>query len=390
MHVKGKFFDFIFTREDLDIFEVIERVRQRRSVADMTHLAAEYMPPPKNLLPAEQVMSGTGKKLWWKCSKESCGHEWQVSGDKRVQGAGCPACANMVVMNKNNLAVTHPELAKEYMPPPKNLLPADQVVAGTNKKLWWKCLKEDCGHEWLTSGNSRIRGTGCIACLGRAANKNKNLAVTHPELAKEYMPPPKNLLPADQVVAGTNKKLWWKCSKKDCGHEWQAAGNHRVAGTGCPACANMVVTNKNNLAVTHPDLAKEYMPPPKNQLPANEVMAGTNKKLWWKCSREGCGHEWQAVGSSRAAGTGCPACSNKVATSKNNLAIIRPDLVGEYMPPPKNLLPADQVVAGTNKKLWWKCHKEDCGHEWQASGDCRVRGAGCPACRKKSKNDELV
>ncbi|PID52128.1 MAG: hypothetical protein CR972_03835, partial [Candidatus Moraniibacteriota bacterium] len=119
-----------------------------------------------------------------------------------------------------------------------------------------------------------------------------------PHLQAEYSP--KNPIPANQIIAGTHKKLWWICSV--CSHEWQAPGRSRVRGIGCPACAGRVATKTNNLAVTHPELAKEYAP--KNTLPADHVIAGTNKKLWWTCSV--CSHEWQAQGSDRVQGTGCP------------------------------------------------------------------------------------
>ncbi|MDZ4221296.1 MAG: zinc-ribbon domain-containing protein, partial [Patescibacteria group bacterium] len=115
----------------------------------------------------------------------------------------------------------------------------------------------------------------------------------YPALVREYSE--KNPFPPEMVRAGTNIKLWWKCAT--CGHEWQALGNSRAyAGTGCPACANRVVTHTNNLAATHPELAIEYSE--RNELPADKVIAGTHVILWWKCSK--CGHEWQTQGNVRA------------------------------------------------------------------------------------------
>jgi len=309
LRVSGDNFDFIFNDKVLDILKVIQAIK-KKLISEIPDLLLEYS--PKNELPPERVIAGTNKKLWWKCSKENCGHEWQAAGNHRVFGTGCPACLGMIATSKNNLAATHPELAKEYMTPPKNLLPADKIIAGTNKKLWWKCSKEDCGHEWQAVGGSRAHnGNGCPACAGQAATSKNNLAATHPELVKEYMPPPKNLLPADKIIAGTGRKLWWKCSKENCGHEWQATGSHRVIErTGCPACANLTITSKNNLAATHPELAKEYMPPPKNLLPSDKVVAGTGRKLWWKCLK--CDHEWQATGDERSRNNrGCPTCSDR-------------------------------------------------------------------------------
>ena len=256
------------------------------------HLVLEYS--KRNELPADKVIAGTNKKLWWKCSV--CEHEWQAGGNYRTTGVGCPACANRITTDKNNLAVKCPHLIKEYLD--KNKLPESQVLAGTHTKLWWKCSV--CEHEWQATGNSRSQGTGCPACAKQVVTETNNLAATHPFLALKYSE--KNELPANKVIAGTRKKLWWKCSV--CEHEWQATGDNIVyKHRGCPACANRVVTEKNNLTVTHPHLAEEYSE--KNELPADKVIAGTNKKLWWKCSV--CGYEWQATGNARLCGwKNCP------------------------------------------------------------------------------------
>jgi DNA-directed RNA polymerase subunit RPC12/RpoP len=229
-YIKG-FFNFVFTDEQIDLLEVLKRL-EHKFISDIPELAREYS--KRNSLPASEVLAGTNQKVWWKCRKKKCGHEWLASGNNRLNGSGCPACAHQVVTTRNNLVVTHPELAREYSS--KNSLPADKVIAGGARKFWWKCSKSWCGFEWRATGQSRVsavKGNGCPACAHRIVTALNNLAVTHPELAREYSS--KNLLPADKVVAGTGKKLWWKCSN---GHEWQAKGADRVNSHGCPACWN--------------------------------------------------------------------------------------------------------------------------------------------------------
>ena len=381
LHIIGKGFDFAFSDEMADIFDVLDKI-QLRYISDFPELLKEYS--VKNKLEPEEVLAGTHQKLWWKCSKEDCGHEWPAASNSRLNGNGCPACANMVVTSRNNLAARLPELAKEYMSPPKNELTADKIVAGSNKKVWWKCSKDECGHEWEAAVATRKNGIGCPACSGRAATSKQNLSVTNPELAKEYMPPPRNELPANMIKEKTGKKVWWKCSKPDCAYEWPASGNSRSRGNGCPACANQVLTERNNLAALYPELAKEYMSPPKNELPANKIFARSTKRVWWKCSKEHCKHEWIAKASERVE-TGCPACAGKHVTEKNNLTVTHPELAKEYMSPPKNILPAEKIIAGTNKKLWWKCSVEICKHEWQSQGSDRSSGNGCPECNRRNR-----
>jgi rubrerythrin len=119
---------------------------------------------------------------------------------------------------------------------------------------------------------------------------------THPELAEEYQGD------AARVIAGTHMKLDWRCSV--CDHEWRTRGDRRTSGSGCPACANLAIHSdgRNSMTKTHPELAEEY------QGDAARVVAGTDKKLDWRCSV--CDHEWRARGAERSSsGSGCPACA---------------------------------------------------------------------------------
>ena len=128
---------------------------RKKYMGDMAALAVEYS-KSKNSLPVNEVPIGSHMRVWWRCRKRRCRHEWQARVRDRVgRGDGCPACCGRVATARNNMAVTHPNLAKEYMAPPKNKLPASKVIAGSGKKFWWKC--DICGWEWRTRGSTRTR-----------------------------------------------------------------------------------------------------------------------------------------------------------------------------------------------------------------------------------------
>ena len=38
-----------------------------------------------------QLLPGSGKRAWWKCSQ--CGHEWKAVIASQTTGHGCPKCA---------------------------------------------------------------------------------------------------------------------------------------------------------------------------------------------------------------------------------------------------------------------------------------------------------
>jgi DNA-directed RNA polymerase subunit RPC12/RpoP len=235
-----------------------------------------------------RYQAGTRKRLNWKCS--ICGYEWQAAGDSRVNGRGCACCSNKVVISGiNDMATTHPELAKEC------LNDSTKYTAGTHLMLDWKC--STCGYEWPQTGNSRVNnGSGCPCCSNRVVVPGINdMATTHPELAKEC------LSDSTKYAAGTNVILDWKCSV--CGYEWPATGSRRVRGCGCPCCSNrVVVPGINDMATTHPELAKECL----ND--STKYTAGTHVVLDWECST--CGCEWPATGRDRVNnGSGCPSCA---------------------------------------------------------------------------------
>ena len=67
--------------------------------------------------------------------------------------------------------------------------------------------------------------------------------------------------------------------------------NNRSNGQGCPYCAGKKVNDENCLQTVNPTLAKEWHPTKNDSLTPIDITAGSNKKVWWQCSR---GHEWEA------------------------------------------------------------------------------------------------
>ena len=146
------------------------------------------------------------------------------------------------------------------------------------------------------------------------------LNITHPEVAKEWHPTKNGDLKPTDVTYGSNKRVWWQCSK---GHEWQTKVGDRIAkgGTGCPYCSNRkILKGYNDLETTHPEVAKEWHPTKNGDLKPTDVTYGSRKRVWWQCSK---GHEWQTKVADRIVkgGTGCPHCSNERKTSFSELAI---------------------------------------------------------------------
>jgi hypothetical protein len=63
-----------------------------------------------NLKPSE-FTAGSGKKVWWKCSKGD-DHEWEAMIVNRTKGGGCPCCYRRKTSKDNRLDIQYPEIAR--------------------------------------------------------------------------------------------------------------------------------------------------------------------------------------------------------------------------------------------------------------------------------------
>ncbi len=194
----------------------------------------------------------------------------------------------------------------------------------------------------------------------------------------------------EKITTGSNKKIWWKCSK---GHSFeQVVIKRRDHPYSCPYCSGKrVLEGFNDLATLFPDIASEWHPSKNDPLLPNMVAGHSNKMVWWKCNT--CGHEWRCKVNDRANGRGCPECAkdkrkktfrNNQQSKKSNLAIVRPDLLVEWDYNKNTGFGPEQYTCASGIKVWWKC--SICGNEWKAAISNRAsNNSNCPRCMKHQK-----
>ncbi len=350
-------------------------------------LASEWDNDKNGRLTPTDIARGSGRKVWWKCREHQ--HSWQASVNNRMSGNGCPFCSNqLVLVGYNDLASNYPKLAAEWSIDKNDGLLPETVTPGSNKVVWWKC--SECGHEWKARVAHRaLRNVGCPVCANQVTVKGINdLVTTRPDLAAEWDYERNKDVSPTEISAGSARKVWWKC--KECGYVWRTTIVHRSdRGDGCPACSNHVVfKGKNDLASQFPEIAVEWDNDKNGTLSPEDVIAHSDRKVWWKC--KDCGYSWRATINHRTErNQNCPACSHhQVFKGVNDLATTHPELAAEWDPEKNGSITSKDVVYGSNEKIWWKCRI--CGFSWQSTIVNRAKGRGCPACRammKKSTAD---
>ena len=280
-------------------------------------IAKKWHPTKNNLLTPYDVVTGSSKKVWWKCDKGE-DHVWKSSINGLKNEDSCPICSNQKVVKSNCLATLNPQLSNEWHPTKNGELTPFKVPNGGKRKVWWKCPEGD-DHVWYSAIENRVGGQNCPICSNKKVVKSNCLATLNPQLSNEWHPTKNGELTPFKVSEGSNKKVWWKCPEGD-DHEWFAVINSRSQGAGCPICSNHKVSISNSMSMTHPDLAKEWHPTKNQPLRPSDVVAGTGIKIWWKCNNAE-DHEWSVSGNSRITfNSGCPYCT-LTPQSKQELTI---------------------------------------------------------------------
>ena len=88
----------------------------------------------------------------------------------------------------------YPNLCAQVHPDSNSSVDLEQIIYGSNLKLWWKCPEGD-DHIWQASVKSRVSaGRGCPFCVGTAVSRTTSLETFHPEIAREWHPSKNGLL----------------------------------------------------------------------------------------------------------------------------------------------------------------------------------------------------
>ena len=280
-----------------------------------------------------------------------------------------------------------------------------------NKNEKKRYIKKICSIRKLCNNN-------CLVCFERSfasfkgKTNNNNLKIDCFDVIKNNNLTPRN------IFKSSNKKYWFKCDDKNCGHSFiKNISKITNNNSWCPYCTNKKlcdskeciscfnksfasfkeVTKNGNLKIDCWDKVKNN-----NILPQN-IFKSTGKKYWFKCDDKNCGHSFIislnnitslnnrwcpfcVIPSKILCGDKkCVQCFNKTFASfkgKTKNGSFKKDCWD--LKKNNNLTPRN-IFKGTKKKYWFKCDEKKCEHSFIISLNniTSLNNHWCPFCNNK-------
>lgn len=356
---------------------------KKKYISEIPELMKEWDWEANADLDPNKITCGSHIKAWWKCPK--CGYKWKATiANRASRHSGCPACnGTKVIPGISDLAITHPEITKDWDFDDNGNLRPEQFKASSPQKINWKC--HICGQRWPCTIINRVKGSKCPNCYHtRVLVKGCNdFATLYPEIVLDWnIEKNGNKKPSD-YFPGSKEKIFWKCHK--CGYEWQSSIVVRTKGhSSCHRCNNSIlISGENDLRTLYPKICEEWDYEKNGELNPENIKPGSKTKIWWKCKV--CGHSWKASVSDRVSkSSGCPSCIKHIRTSFPEQAFfyyirqVFPNSVGQYKPDFLNRMELDIFIPEINYAIEYD------GSHWHTSKDVEHEQKKYQLCQQKN------
>lgn len=281
-----------------------------------------------------------------------------------------------LTVQSNNLSEKEPLIAQEWHPTKNGKLKPSHVSYASNRKVWWLCNKNHSYQKQIAQRTTGRR-SGCPYCAGKKVCLDNCLLTVNPELSKEWHPTKNGTLTPKDVVPGSKKKVWWRCSKNP-DHEWESVIFGRNRGQGCPYCAGRKIDETNSLFYKNPEASRLWHPIKNKGLTPHDVAPNSHIRVWCQCDINP-EHEWEIIVSNLNKGRGCPTCAKSIRAKRahetkrrkayEKLSIVAKEKSGELL---------SKTFYGHREDHEWKCTK---GHTFTMKPRQVIeRGSWCPEC----------
>lgn len=268
----------------------------------------------------------------------------------------------------------NPEVAAEWYYARNCGWGPEDFSSGSSVRAWWQCSRNP-KHIWQTRICQRCRQhRNCPYCFGKHKSApvipERSLAFLCPELIDGWHEKKNGSRTPYNVLAGSKKKAWWRCSKNRR-HVWESVIKARVYGSGCPHCYD-----ERQLDIRQYPKVFALYDKKKNHFDIRQITM--NDPIWWRCP-VASDHVWKTRFKPNLS---CPFCRNKKCSKTNSLKTLYPQLAKQLHPTRNGDITADTVSAYSNTRVWWRCPLNP-RHLWQTSVRNRTMNeSNCPECWK--------
>lgn len=343
---------------------------------DWDHEANEWIDP-------STLTFGSNRCVNWLCHK--CGGKWETKVCNRtVLKRGCPYCSPTkarLLKGYNDLATTHPELAKQWDYEANAPYTPDQVLHGTRKQFYWIC--PICGLSYKASCNKRSTPsapTGCPRCLaGRQTSFAEQaifyyLSRVYPDAISRYKADWLKRYELDIYIPSLKIGIEYdgvfyhkgEASDRKAKEKWKLCRNNGVRLWRIyEGKARSFPYADQSLAIEgNEDGRNKFLHPIIQEI----IFELTKFQPWLRKNTD--------VNIDRDRSDILAAYHNGVI--ENAFPKKYPELLKEWDYEANGKLNPYAFSAGSTHKVHWKCSK--CGNKWVAQIGHVTRGTGCPKC----------
>jgi len=192
------------------------------------------------------VSPSSNQNFWYRCFNEWCGMPYEQRPNNRYKGERCPYCSYNRVCEWNCFQTNYPELCLELV---KDWpIKPDTIVAGSNVKLLWACLKHgQTPFTWEASPASRTGSKSmCPKCVRVGFDQKygghdffvKEVSIIHSD---------KYSYPEEYKGSHIPINIYCPVINRDTGRvhgNFLKTPSHHKRGQGCPICSSLLRDSK--------------------------------------------------------------------------------------------------------------------------------------------------
>jgi len=187
---------------------------------------SEFWDYEKNDKNPRDVFKSSGKKYWFKCENDECGHSFEMRLDSiSCYGRWCPFCKNQKLCEDLDCVPCgnksfNSEEKSEFWDYEKNDKNPRDVFKSSGEKYWFRCDKIECGHgfqmrldsischgQWCPFCNNKklCEDLDCVPCGNKSFNSEEK---------SEFWDYEKNDKNPRDVFKSSHEKYWFRCEHK--------------------------------------------------------------------------------------------------------------------------------------------------------------------------------